>query len=65
MKTIKNMPEHSRPREKLREIGASARAGVGGGEPAAGGDVREEDSGEAGGDLGSGVVWSKMVALVV
>ena len=24
MKTIKDMPEHSRPREKLREKGASA-----------------------------------------
>jgi DNA repair protein RadC len=27
MKTIKDMPEHSRPREKLREKGASALTG--------------------------------------
>jgi len=31
MKTIKDMPEHSRPREKLREKGASAMLGMGDG----------------------------------
>ncbi len=66
MRTIKDMPEHSRPREKLRERGASAltdqelvaailgmgTAGVSGGEPEAGEDFQGKDIGQAGGGVG-------------